>query len=431
MTEPWGGYPPEVNAGRYETGTGPATWVAASQMWLTFAGLVMEAAAVLAAQMAMVGTNWTGLATTAREARFMPFMGWLAQMEVQAITNGMSCAAVATAYAAGTGSMIPQPVVTQNRITEAMAEATNFFGVNTGLIAALNAQYAEFWGQNGATMMTYDAALMAATAPKPISPPPPLASAAMTAADTAGELAQASARAAQSGVQEAVNNLQQAQQPGQTAAQAPTQMMSMVQGMMGPLQSLPQMAGQMLQSGPQQLMQPLQQLMSAMGGNLGQGGGADLLSGPGTLDELFGAGGAGGLGTFAGAGAGGLGALGAGAGAGAGAGGGGVGAMGGGGGAGGIGGGVTGPRGALVGNIMKPSGSMELFSGISQKSGTSASFSPSGMAGAGGVGPMGGMHGMRGETGGSGVTREIRAAQVDDPEARALAAEAEKLFDDR
>jgi hypothetical protein len=41
------------------------------------------------------------------------------------------------------------------------------------------------------------------------------------------------------------------------------------------------------------------------------------------------------------------------------------------------------------------------------------------------------MHGMRGETGGSGVTREIRAAQVDDPEARALAAEAEKLFDDR
>lgn len=81
MTEPWGAYIPEVNAGRQETGAGPATWLASATMWTDFAALVGEAMAVMTAELAALGINWQGLAPTAMGAAVVPFMTWLATME--------------------------------------------------------------------------------------------------------------------------------------------------------------------------------------------------------------------------------------------------------------------------------------------------------------------------------------------------------------
>lgn len=378
--EPWPMFPPEINAGRYEAGTGPFTWDAAAAQWLTFSGLVLQAAAVVAAEAATMGLNWQGTAMVGLGASVSKFMGWLAEMEVIALSNAMACAAVSAAYAAGMTSMIPQPVVTQNRITEAIAEATNFLGINTGLISMLNMEYAQFWGQNGTTMVTYDQAVTMATVPKPINPPPPLASAAGAASELQNAASLAADKSISTAVQSSMQGFQQGlqggTQGGQSAAQGPGSMAQSMMGSMGQFAQMPQQAMQGLTQFPQQLMQPAQQLMqplqslmSGMGGK-GLDGAADVgLGGPGAFSAL-GAGGGGTASAMSGGGGGGVGL------------------------GGGLGGAMA-PHGAFMGtSSASPARSQQVFGGVSAKP-TFMDISSGGapMGGGGGMGGMGGAHG--------------------------------------
>lgn len=289
---------PEINAGRFEAGTGPATWMASATMWMGFGAMVVDAMAVFTAQLATMGVNWQGSAPTAMAASASAFMGWLGECEAVCIANAGACTAVATAYAAGQTSMIPTPAVNANRASEMIAEATNFLGVNSGTILALNAEYAQFWGQNGATMMTYDEAVTTATTPKPISPPPPLASLAAATMHLGEEFAKAAGKdaigAASQGAMQGLNQSVSATQSGaQAATQAPNAMSSQMSSMMGSagqFMSMPgQMFGQVGQLGGQltqplqSLMSPFQSLISNMGGNLNGGDASAFgMSGPGT-----------------------------------------------------------------------------------------------------------------------------------------------------
>lgn len=270
-TEPWAAYLPEFNAIRQELGPGIATWLASGAMWSSLAAMVAEAAAAFGAEVGAVGTNWQGLSQVQLAAAAPPFMSWLATAGGVAAANALAAYGVAEAFGISQGTMIPTPLVSQNRISELIAEATNFFGINSGLIALLNGQYAEFWTQNAATMMSYDEAVQLATIPKPISPPPPLANAMSAAAQGAESTAIA---AANQGTQAATQAASQAQQPASTAAEAPASsaqsMMSTMLGSGGQLLSAPTQA---LSSGPQSLTQPLQSMMQPFQSLLGQFGG--------------------------------------------------------------------------------------------------------------------------------------------------------------
>jgi len=270
-TEPWAAYLPEFNAIRQELGPGVATWLASGTMWSTMAAMVAEASAAFGAEVGTVGTNWHGLSQAQLVAAVPPFMSWLATAGGVAAANALAAYGVAEAFAISQGTMIPTPLVSQNRISELIAEATNFFGINTGLIAMLNGQYTEFWTNNAATMMSYDEAVQLAPVPKPISPPPPLANAMAAAAQGAESTAIA---AANQGTQAATQAASQAQQPASTAAEAPASsaqtMMTSVLGSGGQLLSAPTQA---LSSGPQSLTQPLQSMMQPFQSLLGQFGG--------------------------------------------------------------------------------------------------------------------------------------------------------------
>ncbi|MEB3022958.1 MULTISPECIES: PPE domain-containing protein [Mycolicibacter] len=275
-TEPWGGYIPEINAGRYEAGTGSATWAASAEMWVAFGTMVGTAMGAFASQVATMGINWLGTAPTAMAASAMAFGEWLVEMEMIAAVNAAACTAVAVAYAAGEAAMIPLPVVNDNRIAEMIAEATNFMGVNSGLIAALNAEYAEFWGQNAATMLTYDTDVTTATLPKPTRPPPPLASLASSAAGLGDAMARAAAKSAIGAAsQSSMQGLSAATQAGSAAAEAPASQMSSMMGSAGQFMSMPGQAlgqvsslGGQLGSPLQSLMSPFQSLISNLGGGM-------------------------------------------------------------------------------------------------------------------------------------------------------------------
>ena len=389
---------PEINAGRQETGAGPSTWLASGAMWTEFAALVSQAMAVMTAELAALGINWQGLAPTAMAAAVGPFMAWLATMEATAAANALACFAVAEAFAIATGTMIPLPAVTTNRLSEAIAEATNFLGVNSGIILALNAQYGDFWGNNGAVMETYDDAVQAATMPTPAMPPPPLANAAGAAAQIGDAAAQAAAQAALGASTDATTNAMGDTVSSATEGAGASNSMGNLMGSAGGLFSAPAQAvgqvgslGSTLTEPMNTLMSPLTSLMTGMGGNTSDAAGFGM--GPGSTLASF----TGGTGDGAGGG-------------GAGMGGGGV----------PIGGGLGG---AMLGqNYMGASGgaarSQPVFNGVSEKPSmvetvAASGPGPGGAGGGGGMSPM--MHGASGSSSTKGRTSDPVYAVPDRP----------------
>jgi PPE-repeat protein len=313
-TEMWSSYPPEVNSSRWEMGTGPASWAAAAAVWTNFAGLVATSATSLAGEIAvMTGATVTGSTSVAMLSSSVPFLGWLGAMGGVALVNAAACATVAQAWGTATAGIIPAPVVTQNRITEGIAEATNFLGINTPLITELNREYGQFWVQDAVSMMTYDEAVSLATLPKPAPPPPTLPGSSVlgSAVDSATEMAvQTAMETPQQLAQQAMEGAQELNQGAAGSAQNASQMVSQMAGMAG---QLPQMAmqpfQQFMQQGqqlPQMFQQLLGQFMSGpqMGGDLGSSFAlGDMAALNGGVPLLTGAGAVGGLGAGSGGGA--------------------------------------------------------------------------------------------------------------------------------
>lgn len=282
-TETWSGYPPEVNSGRWEAGTGPETWLAASAVWTSFAEIVATATASLMGEIAtMTGSTLTGMTSVSMLTSSVPFFGWLAHMEATALMHSVACATVAESWGTCTAGIIPLPVVNQNRITEASLVASNIFGQNSPAIAELDREYGQFWAQDGASMMSYDSAVTVATMPKFVSPPPPLANLAGGASQLADNAAQTAAQAGQS----ASSLGSEMSSIGETSSQAASQSSSS----MGEMSSLMQAPAQAVSSlgqaaNPSSLMQPAQSLMQPFQSLLGQ-----FMNGPqmgGGLGDAF------------------------------------------------------------------------------------------------------------------------------------------------
>jgi PPE-repeat protein len=90
-----------------------------------------------------------------------------AQAQQAAAQAGAAASAFETAFAA----TVPPPVIAANRAQLAMLVATNFLGINTAAIMAIEAQYAEMWAQDAATMYGYAGSSAAAATLTPFTPP--------------------------------------------------------------------------------------------------------------------------------------------------------------------------------------------------------------------------------------------------------------------
>lgn len=172
--EPWGLYPPEINAGRYESGVGAPTWVASALKWTAFAGLVAESNAVFGAQVVSLTGNWEGVASNSYAAATAPFAAWLADMQTLALTNAAAEWEVLQAYGVGMATMVPLPIIIANRIAARTAQIIGVLGMPNTEMVRLEIEYAAYWVHNALVMTGYDVAVNTATAPKPAPPPPPL-----------------------------------------------------------------------------------------------------------------------------------------------------------------------------------------------------------------------------------------------------------------
>ncbi|MFZ2173797.1 MAG: PPE family protein [Rhodococcus sp. (in: high G+C Gram-positive bacteria)] len=170
--EPWGLYPPEINAGRYDAGVGPGPWIAATLEWGAMAAMANEAIAALGVQVGSITGQWEGMASARMGAASAPYVAWLSEMSANAMLNVQRSAAVVQAYAAGRTAMVPLPIIIANRVAARTAQLIGALGAPNTEMVRLEIEYAAFWTHNSSVMTIYDAAVNAATTPTPVSPPP-------------------------------------------------------------------------------------------------------------------------------------------------------------------------------------------------------------------------------------------------------------------
>lgn len=276
---PWGGSTPEMNASVLETGSTSMTWAAASTAWLGLAAATMATATITGAQMAQTLTTMSGVRSMLHNAATPPFLAWLGTMAGIAFKQAAICAVVAESYGMARSSMIPSVQAINNRVAEAAAEASNFFGQNTPLIGELNAEYGVYTTNNASIGSTYGEVIGAATLPVPIPPPPPLANTAKAAADAGQAANQAGQMVAQTG-QGLSQTASQATSQASPGAGAGDMMGQMGQMFQAPMQAMQSLSG----SNP---MQSLSQLMSAPMSMFGSSSSMGSLLGGGPTGPSF------------------------------------------------------------------------------------------------------------------------------------------------
>ncbi|MHA7653144.1 PPE family protein [Mycobacterium sp. ML4] len=194
MTTDFGALPPEVTSAIMYSGPGASSYVSAASSWNALAAELMSTARgydTVLTQLA--GEGWLGPASATMVQAAQPYVEWLTatagQAERAAIQSQSAAAAFETAFA----SIVPPPLVAANRATLAQALQTNAFGLNNGVIAELEAQYAEMWAQNSLTMYSYASSSALASKLESFTAPPAITNATGTTAQSA---AVASAQAA-------------------------------------------------------------------------------------------------------------------------------------------------------------------------------------------------------------------------------------------
>lgn len=264
MTEPWPSYTPETNSGRMEAGTGPATYLASAAALTMLAASFEIQQGVLLAHEGAMDALWPGLTVAARQAKISAYSAWLQSMVAECERLSAACVVVAESYGMARGAMIPSQVSIQNRIAQATAVATNFLGINQPIITFLDTTYVEHWTQNATQMTVYDASVIAASAPVPVVPPPPLVNPAEPALDAAQDaVANIAQNTAGSVANQQAMDPSQFMQPAQEAMSAPQQLLQPFQQAF---------------SAPQQMAQQLLGSFQGMGNGMGAGSAEDPLS---------------------------------------------------------------------------------------------------------------------------------------------------------
>ena len=170
----YGALSPEFNSGRMYAGVGSGSMLTASAAWASLAAELRYAAGSYGSVISgLIGGPWLGPSATAMAAAAAPFVAWLSIIAGQAELTATQIQAAAAAFEAAFAMTVPPWVIAANRAQRMMLVATNLFGQNTPLIAALDAHYGEMWGQDAEAMYSYAAQSAAITAQvTPTAPAP-------------------------------------------------------------------------------------------------------------------------------------------------------------------------------------------------------------------------------------------------------------------
>jgi PPE-repeat protein len=206
-----GSLPPEVSSALIYSGPGSSSMVAAASAWNSLAAeLASTAQGIDKVAVQLAGESWLGPSSAAMAAAVQPYVSWLTTTAGQAEHAAAQAQSAAAAFETVFASVVPPPLIAANRAELAQAVSTNVLGLNNGVIAQLESQYAEFWSQNASALYSYAASSAAATKITAFTQAPTIASpaAAGTQAAAVSSAAATPAQSIQSYIQGILTNIQ-------------------------------------------------------------------------------------------------------------------------------------------------------------------------------------------------------------------------------
>jgi PPE-repeat protein len=203
--------PPEVSSALIYAGPGSSSMVAAASAWNSLAAeLASTAQGIDKVAVQLAGESWLGPSSAAMAAAVQPYVSWVTTTAGQAEQAAAQALSAAAAFETVFASVVPPPLIAANRAELAQAVSTNVLGLNNGVIAQLESQYAEFWSQNASALYSYAASSAAATKISSFTQAPAIANpaAAGTQAAAVSSAAATPATSIQSWIQGLLTNVQ-------------------------------------------------------------------------------------------------------------------------------------------------------------------------------------------------------------------------------
>ncbi|UMB68621.1 PPE family protein [Mycobacterium paraterrae] len=189
--------PPELISAKIYAGPGAESLQTAAAAWDALSSELQSTATQFESTIAgLVGGDWTGPSAEAAAAAAAPFVSWLSTTSGQAEQTAGQARAAASAYDTALAATVPPAEIATNRAELLTLLQANIFGQYNAAIAALEAEYEQFWAQDVAAITGYSASSQSATsglgsfteAPETTNPSGTAAQAAATQAAAAAPL---------------------------------------------------------------------------------------------------------------------------------------------------------------------------------------------------------------------------------------------------
>jgi PPE-repeat protein len=156
--------PPEVISAKIYSGPGTGSLQTAATAWQGLAGDLQSTAANYQSVISgLVSGEWTGPSSEAAAAAAAPYVSWLSTTAAQAEQTAGQAQAAASAFETALAAAVPPTEIAANRTQLLSLLQTNILGQNNASIAALEAEYAQFWAQDVAALTGYAGSSQAAT----------------------------------------------------------------------------------------------------------------------------------------------------------------------------------------------------------------------------------------------------------------------------
>ena len=156
--------PPELISAKIYSGPGTESLQTAAAAWDALSSELQSTATQFESTVAgLVGGDWTGPSAEAAAAAAEPFVAWLSTTAGQSEQTASQARAAASAYETALAATVPPAEIAANRAELLTLVQANIFGQYNAAIAALEAQYAEFWVQDVAAITGYSASSQLAT----------------------------------------------------------------------------------------------------------------------------------------------------------------------------------------------------------------------------------------------------------------------------
>jgi PPE-repeat protein len=169
----FGALPPDVNSARMYAGAGSTSMTTAASAWRSLAAELNSAAQGYENVITQLSSEeWLGPASTKAAQALTPYVTWMKTTAAEAEHTASQLDSASAAFESAFASVVPPPLIAQNRALLTQALQTNVLGQNTNVISQLEAQYSQMWAQDASTLYNYAAQSSTATKVTPFQSAP-------------------------------------------------------------------------------------------------------------------------------------------------------------------------------------------------------------------------------------------------------------------